>query len=210
VLVLPRFLPSPLHLLQSVHDGVKQALQLRATQIPDFLRIIFLVTGNQVIKRVDLIVENKRTYQDRTRYLTALVVQTFKQAQFVFSNDSDVQVVACIMAIGEYWAYREVTRGEAEVSQMEEQIRGSRGKDTVYSPSPEPTNSSSSFFQAPVSPCYPFLINPDTDSDAFLQLQEAFPELDSMVSISSDKTTMLFDIIRTRLKEINLDMWSNN
>jgi hypothetical protein len=56
------------------------------------------------------------------------------------------------MAIGEYWAYREVDRNEVDHVHMAEQIRHARGKDTLYVPSPELTHSSSSFIRAPSPP----------------------------------------------------------
>jgi hypothetical protein len=196
--------------VESIHDGVLQQLRIRATQIPDFLRYVFLSTKKGVIKRVDLIVENKRTYRDRDRYLVALAVQTFRQAQFVFENDSEVQVIACLMAIGEYWSYREVQRSTADTAKMEEEVLKARGADTPYKPSPEPTHSDASFVMENAAPVYPFQVNQFTTSDAFTQLQEAFPLQSSMISIRDEITATLIDVIRTRLQEINEDMWPDD
>ena len=191
----------------SIHDGVQQVLQLRATQVPDFLRMVFFITGDRVTKRADLIVENKRSSQGRDRDLFALGIQTHKQAQYVFLNDDKVQVVGCLMAMGEEWAYREITRNKANLRRMEEQVRDARGKDTVYSPSPEPTNSSSSFISVPSPPSYPLPICQNTDSEAFLELQQAFPKLHSMISIRDEDTPRLLGLVKKRLKEINPDLW---
>jgi hypothetical protein len=80
---------------KSEGDAVEQELQL-ATQIPDFVRYVFLRTENGTVKRVDLFVENKRTYKNKERYIPALASQAFKQAHHIFINNPDVRVVGCI------------------------------------------------------------------------------------------------------------------
>jgi hypothetical protein len=188
-------------------DIVDDELKLLATQIPDFVRYVFFRTKKGLVKRADLIVENKRTYKDPSLYLNGLAIQCFNQAQYVLANDKDVEVVACIMAIGEYWVYREVGRNDVDQVQMEEEIRVLRGKDTIYVPSPEPTNSSSSFARAPSPPAYPFRVRQDTNSETFMRLQEVFPASNSMLSINDKRTPGLFGVVHMRLKEINHNLW---
>lgn len=129
VLAVPiHTLVSPASTCSLTHNAVQQALQLHTTQIPDFVCMVFFV----------------RTYEDQAWYLFSLGYQTYKKAQYIFRHDMDVKVVACIMTIGEKWVYQEIVCNDASIHQMEEEIHNSNGKDIAYSPSPEPTNSSSS------------------------------------------------------------------